>query len=272
MADAKVPETVDSAVKADAEASKPVANVDPSVTDTVPAKAGAVKVPFKATPPAAESPAAQPAAVQFPAKVKRDAQPKAEKAKPVFVKPVSPKTITVAAPASEQAAPQPTSISDTNTSSSIPQLKDKIMATSPTPDFTKGIQDAIADAQGKAKAAFEKGTASLGEVSEFTKGNVEAMVESGKIFASGAQSLGTTYVADSRAAFETLTADVKELASARNPADFFRLQGDLARRNFDTAVAASSKNTEALLKLVNEAFAPISGRVSLAVDKIKTAA
>ena len=50
------------------------------------------------------------------------------------------------------------------------------------------------------------------------------------------------------------------------------LQSALLRKNFDAAVAASSKNSEAMLKLVNEAFQPISTRVSLAVEKIKTAA
>lgn len=141
-----------------------------------------------------------------------------------------------------------------------------------TPDFTKGIQDAIADAQEKAKVAFEKGTASFGEVTEFTKGNIEAFVESGKILAAGAQDFGTTYAADSRAAFEKLTADAKELASAKSPTDFVQMQGDLLRRNFDAAVAAGSKNSEAMLKLFNEAFAPISGRVSLAIDKVRKAA
>ena len=44
------------------------------------------------------------------------------------------------------------------------------------------------------------------------------------------------------------------------------------RAHFDAAVAASSKNSEAMLKLANEAFQPISNRVSLAVEKIKHAA
>lgn len=280
MADANVPEAVDSAVKADVAAPKPTAGGSSSLADgAVPPKADVSDVSAKAPAPAqkltTQEPEAPQAVAQVPVEAKDSAKPTSGKPKPVraaAVKPVSQKTAKVAKPARKQAAPKPKSIPVTNKASSIPQLKDKIMATSKTPDFSKGIQDAIADAQGRAKAAFEKGTASLGEVTEFTKGNVEAMVESGKIFASGAQSLGSTYVADSRAAFETMTADMKELASAKNPADFFKLQGDLARRNFDTAIAAGSKNSEALFKLMNEAFAPLSGRMSLAVDKIKQAA
>lgn len=166
---------------------------------------------------------------------------------------------------------------------SISQLKDKIMATqstdftqssayAPGADFTSGFKTVIADAQEKAKAAFEKGSSAFGEVSEFAKGNVEAAVESGKILASGLQEIGSTYVSESKSAFETLTADFKDLAAVKTPVDFFKLQGELARRNFDNAVAFGSKNSEAVLKLANEAFAPLSSRVNLAVDKIKQSA
>ncbi|MFC3213721.1 phasin family protein [Novosphingobium panipatense] len=119
-----------------------------------------------------------------------------------------------------------------------------------------GFQEAITEAQAKAKAAFDKSTSVLGEVSDFAKGNVEAAVESGKIFAEGVQDLGTEFVSESRAAFEVMTGDIKELAAVKSPTDFFKLQSDLVRKNFDTAVAYSSKNSEAMLKLFSDAFAP----------------
>lgn len=134
-----------------------------------------------------------------------------------------------------------------------------------------GFQDAVSQAQAQAKAAFDKGTSVLGEVSDFAKGNVEAAVESGKIYAEGVQALGSELVAESRTAFETMTGDFKELAAAKSPTDFFKLQSDLVRKNFDTAVAYSSKNSEAMLKLFSDTFAPISGRVSLAVEKARSA-
>jgi phasin family protein len=69
-----------------------------------------------------------------------------------------------------------------------------------------------------------------------------------------------------------MTADVKELAAVKSPADFFKLQGELLRRNFDAAVATGSKRSEAIVKLANDAFAPVQNRVSLAIDKVKQAA
>ncbi len=132
------------------------------------------------------------------------------------------------------------------------------------------FQDAMAQAQTKAKEAFEKGTTMMGEASDFTKGNVEAVMESGKIFAEGLQSFGSELVSEGRTAFEAMSGDIKELAAAKSPTDFFKLQGDMMRKNFDSAVATSSKNSEAMLKLMSDAFAPISGRVSMAMEKART--
>ncbi|MCW1428692.1 phasin family protein [Novosphingobium sp. JCM 18896] len=139
-------------------------------------------------------------------------------------------------------------------------------------DVTASIKEAVNGAQEKAKDAFAKTSAAASEYGEFAKGNVEAFVESGKILASGLQEMGNTFVADSKAAFETATADVKAFAAIKSPTDLFKLQTELLRRNFDTAVAYSTKTGEAVAKLTNDAFAPISGRVSLAVEKLKKAA
>ena len=150
----------------------------------------------------------------------------------------------------------------------LTELKEKIMATAKTPDFAKPVTDAVAEIQSKAKAAYEKGTETLTEATEFAKGNVEALVESGKIYAAGVQDLGKGYVEEAKSAYETLTGDLKEIAAIKSPTELFQLQGKIARRNFDALVATSSKNTEAFLKLANDAFAPLSGRVNLAAEKL----
>jgi phasin family protein len=164
------------------------------------------------------------------------------------------------------AAPAPTEITPLNPT--ITELKEKIMATAKTPDFTKPVTEVIGEFQTKAKAAYEKGTEAMTEATEFAKGNVEAIVESGKILAAGAQDLGKTYVEEAKSAYETLTADLKEMAAIKSPTELFQLQGKIMRRNFDALVATSSKNTEAVMKLANDSFAPISGRVNLAAEKL----
>ena len=167
------------------------------------------------------------------------------------------------------AAPAP---AKTEPKLTVNDLKEKIMATAQktlgTNDFAKPIVDAFGEYQTRAKAAYEKGTEVATEAAEFAKGNVEAFVESGKIFAAGAQSLGKTYVEEAKSAYETMTADVKELAAVKSPTELFQLQGQIARRNFDMFVATSSKNTEAFIKLANDAFAPLTGRVEVATEKL----
>lgn len=139
-------------------------------------------------------------------------------------------------------------------------------------DFTARVKDAMTEAQDRAKAAFEKSQEMFGDYNEFAKGNIEALVESTKILAAGVQDLGKDYVANGKTVLETVTADVKELATVKSPADFFKLQGEILRRNFDAAVTTGSKTSEKVVKVANEAFAPIQDRVSLAVEKVKQAA
>lgn len=173
----------------------------------------------------------------------------------------------VAAPAAETIA-----VPDAKPIPTVTQLKEKIMATAKTTDFIKPFTEAVTELQSKAKAAYEKGTAVSGEVTEFSKGNVEALVESTKVLAAGVQDMGKVYVEEAKSAYETFTADLKEMAALKSPAELFQLQGKIARRNFDLLVAQGSKTGDEVMKLCTDAFSPISGRVSLAVEKFSKAA
>ncbi|MBS3928063.1 MAG: phasin family protein [Sphingomonadales bacterium] len=233
-------------------ASAPEAKIDAAAEKAYAEAAAKVEVK---TAPQAEAPKA--AAKVAPTK----AAPKAAAKKPVAAKKAAaPKKVVKKV----AAAKAPTAA----------KLKDTIMTKTQNvaEDFTAKLKEVAADAQTRAKDAFEKGQTYAAEYGEFTKGNVEALVESGKILAAGLQDMGKGYVAEGKTVLETVTADVKELAQVKSPADFFKLQGEILRRNFDAAVASTSKHSEMALKLANDAFAPISTRVSLAVEKVKQAA
>lgn len=216
----------------------------------------------KAPAPAAKTPAP---ATKAPVQLVKKTKSPAIKAAPI--KPTTVKPTTVKPRAAKPAVKKPAVITGT---SIIAKSKDTIMAK--TTDFTATIKTALVEVKSKAQAAFEKGSAVATETTEFAKGHVEATVESGKILAAGLKTLGTDYVAESKKALETMTADVKELAAVKSPTDFFQLQANLMRRNFEAAVAYGTKSSAAATKLANEAFAPISARVSLAVEKLNKAA
>lgn len=264
------------------------AEVDTTVPAEPVATLEAVEVVATAEPVLAE--VAEPVVVAeaAPAKAKRGRKPGAAKvakpapvAEPVILAPAGKAAPKVkAAPVAKVkpvrkakvVAPKLATVADTKKKTNISQLKETIMATKKNPDLTAGIKSVITDVQGKAKAGYAKGAAVLGEAGQFTKGNVDAVVESGKILAAGIKEFGEGYAAEAKAAYATLTTDAKELAAAKTPVDFFKLQGELARRNFDQAIAFGSKSSEAFLKLAGEAIVPLQGRVSLAVSKIKKAA
>jgi len=123
-----------------------------------------------------------------------------------------------------------------------------------------------------AKSAVEKGQKFVAEFGDFGKGNVEAMVEAGKIAARGFETLGQDNAEFTRRSFEGLTANAKSLASVKSPTEFFKLQSDYMRSAFDGVVAQTSKNTEAMIKLASDAAQPLSNRFAVAVEKVKTAA
>jgi phasin family protein len=139
-------------------------------------------------------------------------------------------------------------------------------------DAAEKGQAYFAELTAKAKTAAEKGTKAVEEFNDFSKGNVEALVESGKIAAKGFETLGQGYAEYARKSFETTTAAFKGFAAVKSPTDFFKLHSDYVRGQFDSVVAETSKNTEALLKLAGEVAQPISNRVSLAAEKMKIAA
>lgn len=251
---------------------KPAAILDAALVKTAPKPAPAKKIATKCKVPAKAKVTPKPKATTKPAvaaKTKapakaaiKSAKPKIVAAKPAVVPPAAPTAKAVktkSLPGMKPAFVKP-----------IIELKDTIMAK--TPDFTKSMTDAMSEVQTRAKAAYEKSTEVATEISDFTKGNVEALMESGKILSEGVQDIGKTCADEAKAAFETMTADMKEIAAIKSPTELFQLQGKLMRRNFDSFVAFSSKSSEAMVKLANEAVAPLSSRMSLAADKVSKAA
>ncbi|MEE9433682.1 MAG: phasin family protein [Sphingorhabdus sp.] len=129
-----------------------------------------------------------------------------------------------------------------------------------------------ADIRGKAGDVFEKGKKLATDGYDFQKGNVEAMIEAGKIGAKGAQELGQTNFGYAKSNFSEAQSAVKEMTAVKSPTDFVKLQGDFAKKGLDIAVSQASKNTETMVKLFSDMFQPLSNRMAVATDMFKKAA
>jgi phasin family protein len=137
---------------------------------------------------------------------------------------------------------------------------------------TAKAKDIFADMQVRAGEAAEKGKKLAADAYEFNKANMAAMIEAGKIAAKGAQTMGTANVEFVKANFADVQAAFKEITAVRTPTDFIKVQTEVMKKGFDTAIAQGSKNTETMVKLVSEMFQPISNRIAVTTDLFKKAA
>ncbi|QUT06485.1 phasin family protein [Sphingobium phenoxybenzoativorans] len=179
----------------------------------------------------------------------------------------------VAAPLQEEKTPEPVVEAALVQAEGNAMMTDVIETTKKITDEAKAkLESAFAEFNQKAKAGVEKSTKALGELSDITKGNVEAFVESGKIAAKGVEAMGQDAAEYGRKSFEKATATMKSFASVKSPTEFFQLQSELLSTTFDAFAKETAKNSEAMLKLAGDVAQPISTRVSLVTEKVKSLA
>jgi len=133
------------------------------------------------------------------------------------------------------------------------------------------VQAILGDVNEQARTAFEKNARIVEEMTEFTRGNVEALVASSKVAARGVEALTQEAADYSRKSFEEASSVLRSFTDVKSPSDFFRVQSEFAKSQFDSMVAESSKLSEAMLKLAGEVFEPLSSRYSVAAEKVKSA-
>ncbi len=139
-------------------------------------------------------------------------------------------------------------------------------------DTKAKLETAYADMNEKAKASVEKSTKAIEEMSDIAKGNVEAMVESGKIAAKAMETMSQEAVDYSRKNFEKATAALKSFATVKTPTEFFQLQSQMFSSSFDEFTKEAAKNSEAMMKVAGDIAQPLTARVTLVTDKVKSLA
>lgn len=153
-------------------------------------------------------------------------------------------------------------------------------------EATKGMDQTVAtlkDGMAKAAAGFEKTQAKVKESMEkamktaeevvaFGQGNLEAYIKSGQILAAGMQDMQKKMAASAQISFEETVSTMKALTSCKSLKDAFELQASFARAAMEKTMAESGKLTDASFKLTEQALAPITARVTVAVEKFSKAA
>lgn len=136
-------------------------------------------------------------------------------------------------------------------------------------EFLNSAQSTREQVEGQVKNLMEKNMKTMNEFTEFTKGNVEALIESARAAASGAEVLASHFVDASKKSAEEAQVAFKTFSSARTPNEFIAAQNEYAKGQFDKLVANASKLSETWLKLAGEVVQPLSSRVAVAAESVK---
>jgi phasin family protein len=135
-------------------------------------------------------------------------------------------------------------------------------------DAAAGFEKTQADV----KANMEKAMRTAEEFLSFGQGNVEAVMRSGRIWAEGVQDLGKSFAATAQAQFDQAMSTFKALAGVKSLKEAIDLQANLARSSMETAMTETTRLTDASMKLAEQASAPITQRMTQAVEKFGRAA
>jgi len=121
-------------------------------------------------------------------------------------------------------------------------------------------------AQAKMKEGYERAVKTAEQLAEFNKGNVEAIVTSSKILATGLQDISKHVATTAKANLDETVSTFKALTGVKSLKEAFDIQTSFARTYFEKAIAESGKLTETSLKLAEQAYAPLTARLNVAVE------
>jgi phasin family protein len=104
------------------------------------------------------------------------------------------------------------------------------------------------------------------EFISFSQGNVEALVKSSQIWATGLQDMSKQAAISAQASFEDAMQAMKALTGVKSLREAMDLQTTLVRSSMEKAVAQTGQLTDASVKLAEQAMAPLAARVSVAIE------
>jgi phasin family protein len=168
----------------------------------------------------------------------------------------------------------------------IDTQEDQNMAEIKTPDVKKIAAEGAAQAQkivtdgaAQARVAMEKGMEQMTkgaegfmkaaeDAAEFGRGNMEAFTKAAQTWAVGTQDLARQVMALAQGLTDHSLEGAKALAAVKSLNEAAEIQAKFAKAAMEKAVAESAKMQEAVFKLTEQAVAPISARVTVAMEKM----
>ena len=164
------------------------------------------------------------------------------------------------------AAPVPAAIPEpiTATGDTIPAVTAEAVdfatarqPTKPTPTISQGMKTMMKSTE---------------DFVAFGQANLEAFMKSGQIWSAGVQELTKQFATTAKASFEESVSTFKAISTAKSVKEAMELQTTFAKAALEKAMAESNKLTDASIKLTEQTLAPITARVTVAVETFGKAA
>lgn len=133
---------------------------------------------------------------------------------------------------------------------------------------TNSFETAGFAAREQIEKASQTAYKSFEEMSKLQKDNWEAVVAASQIWAKGAEVIGKAWMGLAQETLETAATTAKAMVGVKTLREAVDLQADFAKGNFDKFVAESTKMSETVVKVANDAMEPITARVNVSVEKI----
>ena len=171
-----------------------------------------------------------------------------------------------------------TKIDPTNVMKTVQDAVEQTRATFES--FTKASSEAAQQSYhqifGSAQTQMQKATvdAQKGyeELAKFQKETLDAVTESGQLFAKGAEAMGKRAATFAQGAMEQAMAHAKSLMSAKNVNDVMELHTSFLKQTYEKTVAEANALQTMGVKLANESIVPIKSKAEAAVTKFVKAA
>jgi len=138
--------------------------------------------------------------------------------------------------------------------------------------FASRMADPVDPEPAPTNTGMEKVMKTTEEFFAFGQGNFEAIMKAGQIWATGMQDLSKQMTAGAQANLDETMAAFKAMSSVKTLKDAIDMQTGFARSSFEKSMTETGKLTDASLKLAEQAMAPITARVTTAMDSFVKAA
>jgi len=131
-----------------------------------------------------------------------------------------------------------------------------------TAEVTKIGKEAVDAAVKAGTEAFKN----YEDVLALSKGNIDALVASGSLFAKGMQDINKAWFELAQASVEESAKVAKAVLASKSLPEAVEIQSKFVKGNYDKAMADSQKIADMSVKLAEQVSAPINERVTLAVE------